>query len=126
MKRLSFKEYKDLLEDVRRWVQPYRNGAAKLILHLQFQTAEIKRLEDELRHFKQQSLLDAKPKEQTPYKPNVRVESQEKFPLARRLSDIIDKYPKTWASTEEWRMITKWNELNDAMALILVKNYKET
>jgi len=121
-KRLSSKEYQELLQIMRRWPDPYRKEAAKLVHHIAFQFTDIKKLEEEVRYLRQKSfeydktkLVEKKVTESVPKSPI----HMEKWPLGRRLADIKSRNAKP-----EWDRTLKWNKLSENDANRLISEYE--
>lgn len=116
-KKLNYKEYNELLVHMRRWVNPYRNEAAKLIYHIQFQLDEIKRLEATVRELEQIRLGFEKEKIMAPKPTPEPVVKPQKYPLGRRLAEMKVGSP-------EWLQALKWNRLTEEQALTLASEYE--
>lgn len=125
MKRLSSKDYEATLAVMRRWPDPYRSTMALIVHHLQWQANEIRKLEEEVRHFRQQSFLEEKKQlEATKAKPapvGLLKEELEKWPLYKRLKFIFDTDGKDSTS---WNQALKWNYITDEQALDLIRDYE--
>ena len=123
-KRLSSKEYDDLLKIMRRWPEPYLGIMAKIIWHLIWQTDEIKRLDASLKKLQQSAFDDppaVKPKAPTPdYTPHVK--DTAKWPLSKRLKHIADTEGR---DSDSWKQSLKWNALREEDATKLIDSYIE-
>lgn len=119
--RLPSKEYEELLAIMRRWPDPYRAMIAKIIHHVAWQFEQIKKLEEELRHFKQQAFFEEKKLVQARSKiiPPV-PQKTEKYPLAKRLKIMIETNA---TDSKEWGLALKMNQITHETALKMGSEY---
>lgn len=106
---------------MRLWPRPYLDSVAKLVAHVSAQNEAIRALEADLHSFKQQAFMEEKRgiavARELPHKPVVK---HEKWPLAKRLADILDRNAQS-----EWLSTLKWNGLSEDEAKNLANHWRQ-
>lgn len=121
--KLSKKEYDALLAEFRRLTPHIRDRVAKLIHHIEWATASINKLEEELRALKQKSFFEeakaiTENHIQNSIIPEWKKEVKEYTPLNIRLKLMLDQ---NQYGSDNWKRHLKYNNISDETALALAK-----
>lgn len=108
---------------MRRWVEPYRSLAAKLIHHIAWQLSEIDRLNSRLKLLEQTGLELEAAKPHVPYKPKpmpppIVKPADERMSLPQRLAKMNRDGER---GSESWIRTLKWNRINEKEADELIE-----
>jgi hypothetical protein len=122
-KRLIKKELDDLIDTMRRWVDPYKGGVHRLLRHIEWQKKEIAILEREVHDLRQQAFIKKSDEisQRPPPPPIPIINKPEKWPLNKRLWDLKRR---GMVGTEEWAVNLKWNQLDNDLALRMIEEYE--
>lgn len=122
-KKLSRKEYDELLYNLRKLTPHIRSLVAPLVHHADYCNQKVIALEDELRELKQKHFFEApKPSNVIDGAPSWKKEPKVFAPLPLRLKAMLENNEY---GSDNWKRHLKYNNLTDEQALELARGETE-